>query len=156
MLTWPIGAAARKWYGAAPLPAAVHTGTRWTAVAAIAALVAAVAWVLLFSVVAAITTPHLDTWVHVVQLLSFIGFVGGWLVGAWNLVQRVRTPGRRGSTVWAVLQFAAFTMTLWIAFSYHLLNFDADAETLAELSRILRITDGVMRHLAVRRVEGTA
>ena len=40
--------------------------------------------------------------------------------------------------------------------SYHLLNFDADAETLAELSRILRITDGVMRHLAVRRVEGAA
>jgi small subunit ribosomal protein S6 len=39
--------------------------------------------------------------------------------------------------------------------SYHLLNFDADAETLAELSRILRITDGVMRHLAVRRVEGS-
>ena len=38
--------------------------------------------------------------------------------------------------------------------SYHLLNFDADAETLAELSRILRITDGVMRHLAVRRIEG--
>ena len=33
---------------------------------------------------------------------------------------------------------------------------DADAETLAELSRILRITDGVMRHLAVRRVEGSA
>jgi small subunit ribosomal protein S6 len=40
--------------------------------------------------------------------------------------------------------------------SYHLLNFDADPETLDELSRILRITDGVMRHLAVRRVEGTA
>jgi small subunit ribosomal protein S6 len=39
--------------------------------------------------------------------------------------------------------------------SYHLLNFDADAETLAELSRILRITDGVMRHLAVRRVAGS-
>jgi small subunit ribosomal protein S6 len=40
--------------------------------------------------------------------------------------------------------------------SYHLLNFDADPETLAELSRILRITDGVMRHLAVRRIEGSA
>ena len=40
--------------------------------------------------------------------------------------------------------------------SYHLLNIDAEPETLAELSRILRITDGVMRHLAVRRVEGTA
>ena len=123
VLAWPIGAAARKWYGAAPLSPAVRAGTRWTAIAAIAVLVAAVAWTVLFAVVAAITTPHLDTWVHVVQLLSFIGFVGGWLVGAWNLVQRVRTPGRRGSTIWAVLQFAAFTMTLWIAFSYHLLNF---------------------------------
>jgi small subunit ribosomal protein S6 len=38
--------------------------------------------------------------------------------------------------------------------AYHLLNFDADPETLEELSRILRITDGVMRHLAVRRVKG--
>ena len=125
VLAWPVGAVARKWYGAAPLSHAVRAGTRWTAIAAIAVLVAAVAWTVLFAVVAAITTPHLDTWVHVVQLLSFIGFVGGWLVGAWNLVQRVRAPGRRGSTVWAVLQFAAFTMTLWIAFSYHLLNFSS-------------------------------
>jgi small subunit ribosomal protein S6 len=38
--------------------------------------------------------------------------------------------------------------------TYHLLNFDAEPETLEELSRILRITDGVMRHLAVRRIEG--
>ena len=109
----------------APLSAAVRAGTRRTAVAAIAALVAAVAWTVLFAVVAAITTPHLDIWVHVVQLLSFVGFVGGWLVAAWNLVRRVHTPGRRGSTTWAVLQFAAFTMLLWVAFAYHLLNFSA-------------------------------
>src|SRR5205807_4337037 len=36
--------------------------------------------------------------------------------------------------------------------AYHLLEFDAEPETLDELSRILKITDGVMRHLAVRRV----
>jgi small subunit ribosomal protein S6 len=40
--------------------------------------------------------------------------------------------------------------------TYHLLNFDTEPATLDELSRILRITDGVIRHLAVRRVEGTA
>ena len=39
---------------------------------------------------------------------------------------------------------------------YHLVNFDADPATLEELSRILRITDGVMRHLAVRRIRGAA
>ena len=38
---------------------------------------------------------------------------------------------------------------------YHLLQFDAEPATLDELSRILRITDGVMRHLATRRLEGS-
>ena len=37
--------------------------------------------------------------------------------------------------------------------AYHLVTFSADAETLDEISRVLKITDGVMRHLAVRRSE---
>jgi small subunit ribosomal protein S6 len=35
--------------------------------------------------------------------------------------------------------------------TYHVFHFDADAETLAELTRVLRITDGALRHMAVRR-----
>jgi small subunit ribosomal protein S6 len=38
--------------------------------------------------------------------------------------------------------------------SYHLLTFSAEPATLEEISRVLKITDGVMRHLAVRRVQG--
>jgi small subunit ribosomal protein S6 len=38
---------------------------------------------------------------------------------------------------------------------YHLLLFSAGPETLAEVSRVLKIDDGVMRHLAVRRVKPT-
>ena len=38
--------------------------------------------------------------------------------------------------------------------TYHLLLFSSDADTLDELSRILKITDGVMRHMAVRRPQG--
>jgi small subunit ribosomal protein S6 len=37
---------------------------------------------------------------------------------------------------------------------YHLVHFDAEPEALDEVTRVLRITDGVMRHLAVRRVKG--
>jgi small subunit ribosomal protein S6 len=37
---------------------------------------------------------------------------------------------------------------------YHLLTFEAEPETLDEISRVLKITDGVMRHMAVRRVRG--
>jgi small subunit ribosomal protein S6 len=36
---------------------------------------------------------------------------------------------------------------------YHLLTFSVDPETLDEVSRVLKITDGVMRHMAVRRSE---
>ena len=35
--------------------------------------------------------------------------------------------------------------------AYHLLHFDSDAATLEEVARVLRITDDVLRHLAVRR-----
>jgi small subunit ribosomal protein S6 len=37
---------------------------------------------------------------------------------------------------------------------YHLLLFTAPTDTLAEVNRVLKITDGVVRHLAVRRVKG--
>ena len=39
---------------------------------------------------------------------------------------------------------------------YHLLTFAAEPATLDEVSRVLKITDGVMRHMAVRRVRGAA
>ena len=40
--------------------------------------------------------------------------------------------------------------------AYHLLTFRASAETLEEVSRVLRITDGVMRHMPVRRTVAPA
>jgi small subunit ribosomal protein S6 len=39
--------------------------------------------------------------------------------------------------------------------SYHLLHFTCEAATLDEISRVLRIDDGVMRHMATRRIEGS-
>jgi small subunit ribosomal protein S6 len=38
---------------------------------------------------------------------------------------------------------------------YHLITFAASAEVLSEVSRLLKIDDGVLRHLAVRRVKGS-
>ena len=38
---------------------------------------------------------------------------------------------------------------------YHLLTFETSPETLDEISRVLKITDGVMRHMAVRQVAGS-
>ena len=38
---------------------------------------------------------------------------------------------------------------------YHLVVFESDAPTLDEIARVLKIDDGVMRHLATRHVEGS-
>jgi small subunit ribosomal protein S6 len=40
--------------------------------------------------------------------------------------------------------------------AYHLLTFASEPATLDEISRVLKITDGVMRHMAVRRVKGAS
>ena len=39
---------------------------------------------------------------------------------------------------------------------YHLLTFRAEPEALEEVSRVLKITDGVMRHMATRRPTRTS
>ena len=39
--------------------------------------------------------------------------------------------------------------------TYHLLTFETTPETLDEISRVLKITDGVMRHMAVRQIPGS-
>jgi small subunit ribosomal protein S6 len=38
---------------------------------------------------------------------------------------------------------------------YHLVVFDAEAETLTEVSRVLKIEDAVLRHLATRHIAGS-
>ena len=38
---------------------------------------------------------------------------------------------------------------------YHLVQFDAEPDTLDELTRVLKITDGVMRQMPTRRVKGS-
>jgi small subunit ribosomal protein S6 len=39
--------------------------------------------------------------------------------------------------------------------TYHLLQFTCNAETLDEISRVLRIDDAVMRHMPTRRIKGS-
>jgi small subunit ribosomal protein S6 len=38
---------------------------------------------------------------------------------------------------------------------YHLVVFDAEAETLTEVSRVLKIEDSVLRHMATRHIAGS-
>ena len=71
---------------------------------------------------------------------------------------RARHPARRhlaGDDSWGRRKLAYEIDKKPEAF-YYLLHFDCDAETLAELTRVLKITDGVLRHMAVRRLPAAA
>ena len=59
--------------------------------------------------------------------------------GTWN-----------GDDVWGRRRLA-FEIDHKAEGAYHLLTFDAPAEALEEVTRVLKITDGVIRHMAVRR-----
>ena len=77
-----------------------------------------------------------------------------------EVIQRIRdsVDGAKGSWVghepWGRRRLA-FEIDHKGEAVYHLLLFSAPAETLAEITRVLKITDGVMRHGAYRRVKGS-
>ena len=77
-----------------------------------------------------------------------------------EIVTRMRELVERGGGTWSThdawgRRRLAYEIDHKSEGVYHLVTFSAAAETLDELSRVLKITDGVMRHLAVRRVEGS-
>src|SRR5213592_85969 len=77
-----------------------------------------------------------------------------------EIVNRTRELIERGSGTWVRHEpwgrrRLAYPIEKKTDGVYHLLEFDANAETLDELSRILKITDGVLRHMPVHRVHST-
>ncbi|MBA3717092.1 MAG: 30S ribosomal protein S6 [Actinobacteria bacterium] len=77
-----------------------------------------------------------------------------------EIVTRIRETVERGGTwdrhdVWGRRKLA-YEIDHKPEGFYHLLLFSTEPETLDEITRVLRITDGVLRHLAVRRLKSAA
>ena len=77
-----------------------------------------------------------------------------------EIVARVRELVERGGGTWDLQDSwgrrkLAYEIRHKGEGTYHLLHFTSDASTLDEVSRVLRIDDGVMRHMATRRIEGS-
>jgi len=79
---------------------------------------------------------------------------------ASEIVARTRELVEKGSGTWANQEVwgrrkLAYEIDHKGEGSYHLLTFSVEPETLDEISRVLKITDGVIRHMAVREVQGS-
>ncbi len=77
-----------------------------------------------------------------------------------EIVGRVRELVERGDGTWVAHEpwgrrRLAYEIAKKTDGSYHLLHFDAEPETLDEISRVLKIDDGVMRHMPTHRIEGS-
>ena len=77
-----------------------------------------------------------------------------------EVVARTRELVERGGGTWANQEIwgrrkLAYEIDHKGEGVYHLLTFETSPETLDEISRVLKITDGVMRHMAVRQVPGS-
>src|SRR3954470_16569281 len=78
-----------------------------------------------------------------------------------EIVERVRTLVEQGGGSWQQhVPWGKRRLAYEIGHKdegiYHLLTFDAAPDTVEEIGRVLRIDDDVMRHMAVRRVEGSS
>jgi len=77
-----------------------------------------------------------------------------------EVVARIRELVEKGGGTWGAddvwgRRRLAYEIDHKAEGSYHLLTFSAATETLDEISRVLKIDDNVMRHLATRRPEGS-
>jgi small subunit ribosomal protein S6 len=77
-----------------------------------------------------------------------------------EIVGRVRELVERGGGTWVAHEpwgrrRLAYEIDKKTDGTYHLLHLDAEPDTLDEISRVLKITDGVMRHLPTHRLEGS-
>jgi small subunit ribosomal protein S6 len=78
-----------------------------------------------------------------------------------EIVERVRSLVEKGGGTWQQhVPWGKRRLAYEIAHKdegiYHLLTFEAAPDTVEEIGRVLRIDDDVMRHMAVRRMEGSS
>ena len=77
-----------------------------------------------------------------------------------ELIKRVRTLVENGGGTWRShdawgRRRLAYEIDKKPEGVYHLVVFEASGETLDEVSRVLKIDDAVLRHLATRHIEGS-
>jgi hypothetical protein len=70
--------------------------------------------------------PGADGWIWVLQLPSFVVFIGGAAVAVWNALVVVRGSRKWYAKAWAVILALAALVLLWIAFAYNLIAFDVN------------------------------
>jgi len=126
VLAWPISALTRRHYRAkyalAGTDAKAH---RWVRIAAVASvmMIAAWGWLEISMLGDMKLLVHRDGLIYLLQILSFIVFIGGAIVGVWHAMTVLRSSRSWYAKLWSVVLALSLLVLLWIALAYHLISF---------------------------------
>lgn len=127
VLLWPIRWRIRRYHGAAfPLAGRELLGYRLSRGAALLILLVLAGWAtlvtMLFSDLSNLAGAF-DPFLVLLQILSFVAFLGGLAVFVWYLVQVWRGRRSRWAKAWSVLLVLAGIVVVWVGLAFHLLDF---------------------------------
>jgi hypothetical protein len=129
VLLWPTRALVRRRFGAAlALDAPGLRAYRLSRLAALAILLVLVGWaVAIMMLVSDISymVPGFDPVIWILQVASFIVFLGGLAVLLWSARVAWRKGQRWTGKVWSLLLVLSALVIIWVGFAFHLLDFGA-------------------------------
>lgn len=129
LLTWPIAAAVRRYYGLAPLP---RTGRLWprrlTYSAAALDCLFIFGWLVGLGVLSSriyAFNEQLDPWIRAWQLIGLLG-AAGTIASVWNCWLAWREPADGWTRVGCTLTALACIGISWFFFAFHLLTLNLE------------------------------
>ena len=125
LILWPLRAVIRRRFGAAlALEGGDRSAYRWSRIAAGAILAMLVIWILLITMMFEDFNfgGAMSAILFVMGLLSFVAFVGGFLILLWYAWKAWRGKWAWPARVWSVLLVIASATVLHIAINYHLIG----------------------------------
>ena len=129
VLAWPISALVRRRYGVAygltGRDARAHRWIRIAALAVLAVTLTAIGTVVVIATNLDSAGPGMDTWIHVMRLLSLVVLIGGAAIGLWNAAVVLRSSRRWTAKLWAVVLALSCLVVLYAGVVAHLVGFSA-------------------------------
>lgn len=128
-LAWPISALTRRHYRTKyALVGTDAKAHRWVRIAAAASvlLIAGWGWLQASMLGDMKLLGHRDGMIYLLQILSFIVFIGGAAVGVWHAMTVLRSSRSWYAKLWSVVLALSLLVLLWIALAFHLISFGAN------------------------------
>lgn len=126
VLAWPITALTRRHYGVAyALWGRDARAHRWVRIAAATCFLVFIGWVVLVVAMLSVLDliPKVSGWIALLRILSPFAFIGGAILGLWNLWVVAKGSRGRWAKLWAALLASSFLTLLWAALAFHLISF---------------------------------